>query len=176
MNIYRVDDYVSPVEGYLVPRPDSLGVQSVYTFYRDNAATSGLFFPEGQSRTEKELRDLWSFGRQLREAQAEQDEMGINILLALCCVYLLTAALFESFLHPLVIMMCIPFAGLGVIWTLMISHTPLNLLAMIGIVILIGVVVNNGIASSITSTACAGAASTARPRSWRAAATASVRF
>jgi HAE1 family hydrophobic/amphiphilic exporter-1 len=87
----------------------------------------------------------WSFGRELRDAQREQSDMGINILLAMCCVYLLMAALFESFLHPLVIMMCIPFAALGVIWTLMLSHTPFNLLAMIGIVILIGIVVNNGI-------------------------------
>ncbi len=87
----------------------------------------------------------WSFGRELRQSQEEQGQMGINILLALCCVYLVMAALFESFLHPLVIMLCIPFAGLGVIWVLMLTHTPLNLLAMIGIVILIGVVVNNGI-------------------------------
>ena len=87
----------------------------------------------------------WSFGRELRRSQQEQDDMGINILLALICVYLLMAALFESFLHPLVIMLCIPFAGFGVIWTLMITGTPLNIMAMIGMVILIGVVVNNGI-------------------------------
>lgn len=87
----------------------------------------------------------WSFGRDLQEAEAEQADMGINILLALCCVYLLMAALFESLLHPLVIMLCIPFAALGVIWTLMVTNTPFNMMAMIGIVILIGVVVNNGI-------------------------------
>ena len=42
-------------------------------------------------------------------------------------------------------MLCIPFAALGVIWTLMATSTPLNIMAMIGIVILIGIVVNNGI-------------------------------
>ena len=87
----------------------------------------------------------WSFGRELRDSQAERNDMGLNGLLALCCVYLLMAALFESFLHPLVIMLCIPFAALGVIWTLMLSGTPFNIMAMIGVVILIGVVVNNGI-------------------------------
>ncbi len=87
----------------------------------------------------------WSFSRQLQEEAETQNEMGLDILLALCCVYFVMAALFESFLHPLVIMLCIPFAGLGVIWTLMVTHTPFNLMAMIGIVILIGVVVNNGI-------------------------------
>jgi len=87
----------------------------------------------------------WSYGRQIRESEAEQGDMLVNILLALACVYLLMAALFESFLHPLVIMLCIPFAALGVVWTLMVSDTPFNLFAMIGIVILIGIVVNNGI-------------------------------
>ncbi|MCK4412527.1 MAG: efflux RND transporter permease subunit [Candidatus Eisenbacteria sp.] len=87
----------------------------------------------------------WSFGRELREARREQNDMGINILLALCCVYLLMAALFESFLHPMVIMLCIPFAALGVVWTLMLTGTQFNLMAMIGVVILIGIVVNNGI-------------------------------
>jgi HAE1 family hydrophobic/amphiphilic exporter-1 len=71
--------------------------------------------------------------------------MAVNILLALCCVYFVMAALFESFLHPLVIMLCIPFAALGVVWTMMVTNTPFNMMAMIGIVILIGVVVNNGI-------------------------------
>jgi HAE1 family hydrophobic/amphiphilic exporter-1 len=42
-------------------------------------------------------------------------------------------------------MLCIPFAAFGVFWTLMVTNTPLNIMAMIGIVILIGVVVNNGI-------------------------------
>ncbi len=105
---------------------------------RDKAAQlmKSLEMPSGYS---------WSFGRELREAQEKQNEMGVNVLIALCCVYFVMAALFESFLHPLVIMLCIPFAALGVIWTLMATSTPLNVMAMIGIVILIGIVVNNGI-------------------------------
>ncbi len=87
----------------------------------------------------------WSFGRRLREQQQQQSDMGINALLAVLCVYMVMAALFESFLHPLVIMLCIPFAGLGVVWTLLLTGTPFNLFAMIGVVILIGIVVNNGI-------------------------------
>ncbi|MEZ4649573.1 MAG: efflux RND transporter permease subunit [Candidatus Eisenbacteria bacterium] len=87
----------------------------------------------------------WSFGREMQRTQEQQSQMGTNVLLALFCVYLVMAALFESFLHPLVIMICVPFALLGVIWTLLLTGTPLNLLAMIGVIILIGVVVNNGI-------------------------------
>ena len=100
------------------------------------AMMSSLDLPPGYS---------WSFGRQIRSSEEQQSQMGANVLLALFCVYLVMAALFESFLHPLVIMLCVPFAILGVIWTLALSGTPMNLFAMIGVVILIGVVVNNGI-------------------------------
>jgi len=67
------------------------------------------------------------------------------MLLALVCVFFVMASLFESLTLPLVVMACVPFASLGVFWTLMATSTPLNLMAMIGIVILIGIVVNNGI-------------------------------
>ncbi len=87
----------------------------------------------------------WSFGRELEEQREQRNDMAMNTLLAIACVYFVMAALFESFLHPLVIMLCIPFAAIGVIWTLMLTSTPFNLMAMIGIVILIGIVVNNGI-------------------------------
>ncbi len=100
------------------------------------ALMSSLDMPEGYG---------WSFGRRFREAQAESDQMGVNVLLALACVYFVMASLFESFVHPLVIMLCIPFAIIGVIWMCILTGTPLNILGMIGIVILIGIVVNNGI-------------------------------
>ncbi len=87
----------------------------------------------------------WSFGREMEDSAEQQNQMGTNILLALLCVYFVMAALFESFLHPLVIMLCVPFAGIGVIWTLIVTRTPMNIMAMIGLVILIGVIVNNGI-------------------------------
>jgi HAE1 family hydrophobic/amphiphilic exporter-1 len=97
---------------------------------------SSLDMPEGYG---------WSFGREFLRQQEEKDEMVTNILLALCCVYFVMASLFESFAHPLVIMLCIPFAFLGVVWMGILTDTPINILAMIGVVILIGVVVNNGI-------------------------------
>jgi HAE1 family hydrophobic/amphiphilic exporter-1 len=87
----------------------------------------------------------WSFGGAIREGQRQQNEMAVNILLALACVYFVMASLFESLLHPLVIMLTIPFAFLGVVWTMIVSNTPMNLMALIGVVILCGVVVNNGI-------------------------------
>lgn len=87
----------------------------------------------------------WSFGSEILRGQEQQSEMGLNMLLALACVFFVMASLFESLTLPIVVMACVPFASLGVFWTLMASSTPLNLMAMIGVVILIGIVVNNGI-------------------------------
>ena len=87
----------------------------------------------------------WNFGSRIMRAQQQQNEMGINMLLALACVFFVMASLFESMLYPLVVMGTVPFASLGVFWLMMLSGTPFNMMAMIGVVILIGVVVNNGI-------------------------------
>ncbi len=87
----------------------------------------------------------WSFNRRIEERNAQQQQMLINALLAILCVYFVMAALFESYMHPLVIMTCLPLAAVGVIWLLALTGTSFGLMAMIGVVILIGVVVNNGI-------------------------------
>jgi HAE1 family hydrophobic/amphiphilic exporter-1 len=71
--------------------------------------------------------------------------LGLGFLLALALVYMVMAAQFESFLQPLVIMMSIPFAAVGVIWTLVLTETTFNLNSFMGCVVLVGVVVNNAI-------------------------------
>jgi hydrophobic/amphiphilic exporter-1 (mainly G- bacteria), HAE1 family len=60
-------------------------------------------------------------------------------------VYFVMASLFESLAHPFAIMISLLFAFVGVAWFLLITGTPFNIMAQIGILILIGVVVNNGI-------------------------------
>ena len=87
----------------------------------------------------------WDFGSEVRRGRQQQSEMGLNMMLALACVFFVMASLFESLLHPLVVMSCVPFASVGVFWIMMATGTPFNMMAMIGIVILIGIVVNNGI-------------------------------
>jgi HAE1 family hydrophobic/amphiphilic exporter-1 len=87
----------------------------------------------------------WNFGERIQRSRKQQNDLGINALLALVCVYMIMASLFESFRHPTVVMSCVPFALVGVLWMLMTTGTPFGIMAMIGIVILIGIVVNNGI-------------------------------
>ena len=78
------------------------------------------------------------------------DALKWNFLLAFTITYLLMAALFESFLYPLVIIFTVPFAAAGGFLGLslvnnFIAPQPLDVLTMLGFVILIGVVVNNAI-------------------------------
>jgi HAE1 family hydrophobic/amphiphilic exporter-1 len=87
----------------------------------------------------------WNFGSRIREAQERKSEMGTNLLLALFCVFFVMASLFESLSHPLVVMGCVVFAIIGPVWLFLLTGTPINLMAFIGAVILIGIVVNNGI-------------------------------
>ena len=100
------------------------------------AAMDALHLPAGYG---------WNFGDQIVQAKEQQKDMLINALLAIACVYMIMASLFESLRHPSVVMFCMPFASLGVIWLMIVTNTPFNIMAMIGMVILIGVVVNNGI-------------------------------
>ncbi len=76
----------------------------------------------------------------------EQDQqMRFALILAIIFVFLLMGVLFESFVLPLAVIVAVPFSFLGVYWTLHWTKTPMDNMAMIGIVILVGVVVNNAI-------------------------------
>jgi len=67
------------------------------------------------------------------------------LALAVLLVYMVMASQFENFLHPFVIMFTIPLAIIGVIFGLLISGKPVSLPALIGVIILAGIAVNNGI-------------------------------
>jgi len=68
-----------------------------------------------------------------------------NILLAIFLIYIVMAALFEALLKPLAILSAIAFSVTGVYWFFLFTGTSFTFMAMIGILILMGVVVNNGI-------------------------------
>ncbi|MFP6778834.1 MAG: efflux RND transporter permease subunit [Alphaproteobacteria bacterium] len=83
------------------------------------------------------------------ELTSTWNAMVMNLLVAICMVYLLMAILFESFIYPLVIMLSVPPAAAGGVmglWVLNLNILqPLDMLTMLGFVILIGIVVNNAI-------------------------------
>jgi len=64
---------------------------------------------------------------------------------ALVVVYLILGILYESYIHPLTILSTLPSAGVGALATLMLFHIDFSLIALIGIILLIGIVKKNGI-------------------------------
>jgi len=66
-------------------------------------------------------------------------------ILALVIVFLVLAAQFESFIHPLVIMLSVPLAIAGAVYTMMLAGLSLNVYSQIGILLLVGLMAKNGI-------------------------------
>jgi hydrophobic/amphiphilic exporter-1 (mainly G- bacteria), HAE1 family len=81
-------------------------------------------------------------------AQAFQQSLGtvpLLIMAALVVVYLILGILYESYIHPLTILSTLPSAGVGALALLMLSGFDFSLIALIGIILLIGIVKKNGI-------------------------------
>jgi HAE1 family hydrophobic/amphiphilic exporter-1 len=87
----------------------------------------------------------WGWSDRIIEQEGHSQQMAINLLLALVLVYIVMASLFESLAQPFAILVSILFALPGVAWALAVTGTKFNLMAQIGIMILMGIVVNNGI-------------------------------
>jgi multidrug efflux pump subunit AcrB len=81
-------------------------------------------------------------------AQAFQDSLASEpylIAAALIAVYIILGVLYESYVHPLTILSTLPSAGVGALLMLTLFHFDLSVIAMIGIILLIGIVKKNGI-------------------------------
>jgi multidrug efflux pump len=81
-------------------------------------------------------------------AQAYQDSLGtepILIAAALVTVYIILAILYESYVHPITIISSLPAASVGALLALQLTHTDLSIIAIIGIILLIGIVKKNAI-------------------------------
>jgi multidrug efflux pump subunit AcrB len=81
-------------------------------------------------------------------AQAFQDSLKnepLLILAALLTVYIVLGMLYESFIHPITILSTLPSAGVGALLALIICKTELSVIALIGIILLIGIVKKNAI-------------------------------
>ena len=72
-------------------------------------------------------------------------ESAVLILTALVTVYIVLGILYESYIHPITILSTIPSAGVGALLALLFTSTELNVIALIGIILLIGIVKKNAI-------------------------------
>jgi len=85
------------------------------------------------------------FAGQSEDMEDMNKQMGMAMLLAILFVYMVMAAQFESFFYPFVIMFALPLTFIGVVWGLFLGGMTMNMMSMTGIVMLIGIVVNNAI-------------------------------
>ena len=82
---------------------------------------------------------------QSEEMQASFESMQFALALAIFLVYLVMASQFESLIHPFVILFTIPLALVGAVLALFITGTTISIVALIGVIMLAGIVVNNAI-------------------------------
>jgi hydrophobic/amphiphilic exporter-1 (mainly G- bacteria), HAE1 family len=101
-----------------------------------SSALAGMEFPRGYG---------WEEDGGARDLEDTFKELGATLNLSIVLVYFLMGILFESAILPLSILLTIPFAGLGAVWALYLTGTPLDPVGFIGVILLVGVVVNNGI-------------------------------
>lgn len=85
------------------------------------------------------------FGGDIEQQRESFSDLGFLLMLAVALVYMVMASQFESFLDPFVVMFSIPFAFVGVVWAFLISNTTLSMTSFLGVIMLMGIVVNNAI-------------------------------
>lgn len=154
--IIRIDDRVytlgSLAKVNIQARFDTIRHYDRQTALSIGANLDDLTMEEAQEEITKIMETVnfpSGYGYSLRGGFQKQDEdeaiMATNMILAIAMIYIVMAALFESLLLPTAIITSILFSITGVFWALLFTGTSMDIMPMIGILILMGVVVNNGI-------------------------------
>jgi multidrug efflux pump len=114
--------------------------------------TPGVSLSEAVEAIEKSMREIGlpagiqgSFQGTARAFQASVENQPLLILAALLTVYIVLGILYESYIHPLTILSTLPSAGVGALLALLLFKTELSMIALIGIILLIGIVKKNAI-------------------------------
>jgi HAE1 family hydrophobic/amphiphilic exporter-1 len=146
-----------PVSNFvkLVPRT---GPMSIERINQERSITVAANLAPGQALgnvmrdVQELLRDItlprefsFVYGGEYEDQVESYRELAMAFLLAVVLVYMVMASQFESLIHPLVIMFSIPFALIGVVLTLLLTGTTLNVQGLMGVIMLAGIVVNNAI-------------------------------
>ena len=85
------------------------------------------------------------YGGEYEEQQKAAGDFMLTIIMALVLIYMVMAAQFERFLDPLIVMFSVPVAIIGVVPIMLLTNTTLNMQSIMGLIMLIGIVVNNAI-------------------------------
>ncbi len=142
-SVARVEQYLGPVS---IDRKNQQRVAKVFMNVPGNdlggvtadleRRISRLVPPDGFSLkvtgTAEDLRESFLY-------------LGLAFMAAVLLVYMVMASQFESLLHPFVIILSVPLAGIGVVAALYLTGTSISVTAAIGVILLVGIVVNNAI-------------------------------
>jgi len=96
----------------------------------------GMKLPEGVR---------WDFGDRQKRRAIEFSGLGMAVFLAIALIYTLLASQFESFIYPLIVLCSVPLCAPGVIVALLLANQAFGLTAYVGVLMLVGIVVKNGI-------------------------------
>ena len=146
----RIKDLGEVVESLTPPAIQRKNRERLITV--SGVVADGVALSDVVALTEKSLAEMdipSELAVKIAGSYEKQQEMFADLFLLLAMiiilVYIVMASQFESFMSPFVIMFSIPFAFVGVILGLYVTGTPLGAMGMIGILILMGIVVKNGI-------------------------------
>lgn len=116
------------------------------------ADTYGRSLGEVTADIEKKIKRLslpsgiaTKFGGYIKEQREAFHDLTVLLILGIALTYMVMAALFGQLLDPFIIMFSVPFAFTGVIWAFLFTGIVLNLISFMGVVMLVGIVVNNAI-------------------------------
>lgn len=130
----------------------SIGRENGKSFFEITIYVSGEKMRQVEAGVEKILKNFsfptgysYEKGSRHRRFREQNSDLSSGLIFSVIFILLIMGVLFESFVLPLSILVAIPAAFVGAFWLLVITGTTFEIMAGIGLVILIGVVVNNGI-------------------------------
>lgn len=127
-------------------------INSQRVSYISATLESGVALGDAVEKIQTSLADLQLpegfnivYGGEYEEQQKAAADFRLSVIMALILIYMVMAAQFERFFDPLIVMFSVPLAVIGVVPTLMLTGTTINMQSLMGIIMLIGIVVNNAI-------------------------------
>jgi HAE1 family hydrophobic/amphiphilic exporter-1 len=117
-----------------------------------SANTGGVALGTAADKVKGVLKDFkmpkdyfWQFGGNYDKMVRNQSELTFALIISLVLVYMILASLFESFTQPFIILFTVPLAAIGAVWALRMTDKPVGIGALVGGIMLGGIVVNNAI-------------------------------
>ncbi len=162
-DLHELESFAVPAAGGFVPLSSVTEARVVPTmrgiFRQDKRVTRNITLELAEGKEEETRQTLMfilsqidlpegiRFGTNVQQQSQNEDQMAMMFAAAfsIIFIYLLMGYLFESFILPLSIILTIPLAAIGVGWTHYFMGLNIDFLGMVGAILLIGVVVNNGI-------------------------------